>query len=73
MRKITKPQARKLYDSGKSIYLNSSKMRLNSMWSSPMKVSKRSTSGRKFEALVNEFKYYNCSRETGLAVHFYKD
>jgi len=78
MKKITKAEAKKLYESGKSIYLNSSKMRLNGVWSQVIKVSKASLETKlsdapSFDALVNEYHYYNCDKERGLVVHFYKD
>jgi hypothetical protein len=78
MKKITRAEAKKLYDGGKSIYLNPSKMRPNSVWHKAMKVSKSSLDNKlsdapTFEKLVNEYRYYNCSKETGLLVHFYKD
>lgn len=77
MVKITKAQAKKMYDAGKTIYLNASKMKVNNPWTSPMSASKsildsKLSDAPKFDALVNEFKYYNCSKETGLSVHFYK-
>ena len=40
MQKITKAEARKLYDNGKDIYLNPSKMNPNGVWHKAMKVSK---------------------------------
>ena len=78
MIKITKAQAKKLYESGKSIYLNPSKMRPNGIWHKAMKVSKASLNNKlsnapSFEALVNEYAYYNTNKEMGLVVHFYKD
>lgn len=78
MQKITKAEAKKLYESGKSIYLNPSKMRTNSVWHQAMKVSKSILDNKLYDApsfdkLVNEYHYYNCSKETGLIVHFYKD
>jgi hypothetical protein len=78
MRKITRAEAKKLYEGGKSIYLNPSKMNPKGVWHQAMKVSKASLNNKlsdapNFENLVNEYRYYNCSRETGLLVHFYKD
>ncbi len=78
MKKITKAEAKKLYESGKSIYLNPSKMRPNGVWHQAMKVSKASLDNKlshapSFDKLVNEYHYYNCNKEMGLVVHFYKD
>ena len=78
MVKITKAQAKKLYESGKSIYLNPSKMRPNGVWHKAMKVSKASLDNKlsnapTFDKLVIEYSYYNTNKEMVLVVHFYKD
>jgi hypothetical protein len=77
MEKITKAKAKKLYDNGIDIYLNPSKMNPNGVWHKAMKVSKpyfESTiyDAPTFEQLVNNYNYYNCNKEMGLVVHFYK-
>ena len=78
MIKITKLEAKKLYDDGKEIYLNPSKMRVKSVWHEALKVSKSIAendmyNAPTFEQLVNNYKYYNCNKEMGLVVYFYKD
>lgn len=72
MIKITKAKAKTLYDSGETICLNPSKMRLDNPWTNPMTVSKDERDDTTFESLVNSFRYYNCSSQTGNIVHFYK-
>lgn len=77
MIKITKKEAKKLYDLGDVIYLNPSKLKLNNPWTSPMIASKNILNNPivdapTFENLINAFSYYNCSKETGNVVHFYK-
>jgi hypothetical protein len=78
MLKITKAQARKLFEKGEDIYLNPSKMRPNGVWHQALKTNKEVLTNKlyttpSFDALVNEYRYYNCTKETGLTVHFYKD
>jgi hypothetical protein len=78
MQKITKSEAKRMYDSGKEIYLNPSKMRPYGVWHNAMKTSKKNSENTisdapTFEQLVNNYHYYNCNKEMGLVVHFYKD
>lgn len=69
-RQISKPTARKLYESGKPVVLYPSNMNPMSAWGAPFELTKAGT-GRTFEALVNEFTYYNCTWATGYRVTFY--
>ena len=75
--KITKAEAKKIFQSGKKITLNPSKMRLDGMWSMAVTTNKAEYeksegSDKGFEELCNSFQYYNCSAETGKVIHFYK-
>lgn len=64
---IAKQRARRLYEQGKTIYLQSCNMRFNNMWQSACPISKevRSWEGHTFDSIVNEFTYYNCDQERG--------
>ena len=68
--RINKREARKLYNLGRTITVLPSKANPNSPWFSNSTVSKES--GRDFDALVNEFIYYNCNTsELGRYPAFY--
>lgn len=68
--RINKPEARKLYNLGRPIVVLPCKANPNSPWFSNSTVSKES--GRDFDALVNEFTYYNCNTvELGRRPAFY--
>jgi hypothetical protein len=76
MKKITKIQAERLYNNGKEIYLNPSKMNPNGVWHKAMKTSREISENAIYEAssfmnLVNNYRYYNCNKEMGLVVTFY--
>jgi hypothetical protein len=78
MIKITKLQAKKLYNNNKDIFLNPSKMNPKGVWHNAMIANKQALDNNisdapEFEQLVNSYRYYNCSKETGLIVHFYKN
>jgi hypothetical protein len=68
MKKISKPTARKLFNSGRTIYLMPSKARMGGMWIKPMPINKRKGS---FTKLVNSFEYYNCNAPFGKYAWFY--
>lgn len=57
--RINKSEARKLYNLGKPIMILPCNANPNSPWFSNSMISKES--GRDFDALVNEFTYYNCN------------
>lgn len=53
-------------------------MNPNGVWHKAMKTSKEISENiisdaPTFEQLVNNYRYYNCNKEMGLVVHFYKD
>lgn len=77
MEKITRLKAEKLYNNGNEIYLNPSKMNPNGIWHKAMKISKESKNtiyeALTFISLVNNYRYYNCNKDSGLVVNFYKD
>lgn len=64
---IAKQRARRLYEQGKTIYLQSCNMRFNTMWQSACPMSKESCQWGEhtFDSLVNEYIYYNCDQERG--------
>lgn len=64
---IAKQRARRLYEQGKTIYLQSCNMRFNGMWQSACPIDKetRSWEEQTFDSLVNEYTYYNCDQERG--------
>ena len=68
--RINKSEARKLYNLGKPIMILPCNANPNSPWFSNSMISKES--GRDFDALVNEFIYYNCNTsELGRYPAFY--
>ena len=68
--RINKPEARKLYNLGRPIAMLPCKAKPNSPWLSNSTVYKKS--GREFDAIVDEFAYYNCNTsELGHRPSFY--
>ena len=68
--RINKREARKLYNLGRSITILPCKANPNSPWFSNSMISKESD--RDFDALVNEFTFYNCNTsELGHRPAFY--
>lgn len=73
VKQVNKTAARKLYNEGKTIYLNACNMRLNNPWTSLCPVSKDSEAwnGDTFDGRINEFQYYGCDSERGKYVNFF--
>lgn len=74
--KLTKTQARKLYESGKVVYLHTSLLSWNNAWQNPIPFNtdevRPTYKEAKFDDLVNSFHYYNCDKERGMRVIFLK-
>ena len=73
--------AKKLFDKGAFIRIVPNKMRPDNMWglyndikkidSIPIEAIYDINYYNNFNRIINDFKYYNCSNETGLYLHFY--
>ena len=68
MKRISMATARRLFNNGVEIYMLPSKAVIRNIWILPIGIHQDEIS---FEAHVNEYRYYNCSAETGERVHFY--
>lgn len=66
-------KAKKLFEQGKTIYLKCSNMMFDSFWQGPCPIVKNGNPWFKdnFDTIVNDFKYYNCSYETGRYPNFF--
>lgn len=72
MVQINKTSAKKFFEAGKEIFLQSSNMPFNSFWQSAYNVTKGKTSYTEdFDMMVNEYTYYNCDSQRGKYIHFY--
>ena len=69
---VQKRTAKKLFDAGETIFLQSCNMDPFGVWSTCHGITKERADGDTFEAIVNSFEYYNCTAETGLYTTFYK-
>lgn len=72
IQQINKTAAKKYFEDGKKIFLQSSKMKFDNFWQSPAEVSKEDlTFGETFETLINSYNYYNCDCERGNYIKFF--
>ena len=69
--RISKSEARKLFDKGETICLCPCKMRPFGGWGIGY-ITDSSRTECDFEKLSNKFSWYNCNPETGKYVSFYK-
>jgi len=74
IQQINKTAAKKYFEAGKAIFLQSSNMEFDNFWQSPCEVTKErivSYYDSSFEAFCNEYRYYNCDSERGKYIHFF--
>jgi len=63
--------AKKLFESGKEIFMQSSNMRFENVWQQPFNFIKDQSNGESFETICNSYKYYNCDNYRGKYIHFF--
>ena len=64
---ISRPKAKKMFESGKRVFIHPCNMNVSNMWQSPFEID-RSVD---FEKYCNSFSYYNCDNERGLYPVFF--
>lgn len=69
--KITKRMAKRIYEDGGEVYLHPSNMPFDSIWMLPLNISLHSCKGADFDAILNEFRHYNCDNVRGCYIHFF--
>lgn len=70
VKQVNKTTARKLYNEGKTVYLQSCNMSLNNPWQSPCRIVSK-VYDNTFDSAVNAFQYYNCDNERGRYANFF--
>lgn len=70
IKQIQKRTAKKLFDAGEDIYIQTCNFRPFDVWSSCAVINNKEDDA--FSAIVNNFEYYNCNSETGYYTTFYK-
>ena len=72
---ITLREARKRFEAYQDVYLAPNKMPPYSFYFTPCRINKGAMVSvgvnTDFDTIIERFKYYNCSKETGLRVSFY--
>lgn len=73
VKQVNKTTARKLYNEGKTVYLQSCNMSLNNPWQSPYPISKEDErwNGSSFDGMVNGFQWWNCDAKRGRYANFF--
>jgi hypothetical protein len=67
---ISKAKARKLYNQGVEIFLQSKNMLFDNAWQSAYGI-KKSNETDTFDSIVNRYAYYNCDSERGKTPNYY--
>ena len=69
--RISKTKARKLYDSGETVFLLGCNLWIGPMFQ-PYPAKYREYEARSFDQMVSDFTYYNCDYECGYYPAFYQ-
>ena len=72
LNQVSKAAARKLYEAGQAVYIQSSNFHPFGVWSRAHEIVKDDQLQTTFEAICNNFIYYNCNNEQGKYITFYK-
>lgn len=74
LQQVSRRTAKKAYDEGKIVFLQSCNMRFGNMWQTPCPIKKEGTqytNAPSFESIVADFRWYNCDNERGLYPQYF--
>ena len=72
IQQISKRTAKKFFEDGKEIFIQSSNMTFENVWQSAAGIEKSSLMyGESFETICNSYLYYNCDNYRGKYIHFF--
>ena len=73
VQQINKTAAKKRFENGETIFLQSSKMLFDNVWQSafPINIGEVKHLGETLETICNSYLYYNCDKERGKYIHFF--
>ena len=69
IQQINVVKARKLFNEGETVFLQSSNMRFENVWAPAYDINLKS--GSTFDEMINSFRMYNCDNVRGNRIHFY--
>jgi len=69
VQQINVVKARKMFNEGETVFLQSSNMSFENMWASAIDINLKC--GRTFDEIINSFMVYNCDNVRGNRIHFY--
>jgi len=69
MQQVNAVKAKRLFNNGVTVFLQSSNMKFENVWSSAYDINIKC--GCSFEQLINSFSTYNCDKERGKRIHYY--
>ena len=69
IQQINVVKARKLFNEGETVFLQSSNMLFENVWAPAYDINLKC--GRTFHEIINSFREYNCDNVRGNRIHFY--
>jgi hypothetical protein len=72
VKQINVRTAKKLFEMGKNIFLQSSNINFDNVWQKACEISKdRLTYNETFDTVCNAYMYYNCDSERGKYINYF--
>lgn len=72
VKQINVRTAKKLFEMGKNIFMQSSNMNFDNVWQKACEISKdRLTYNETFDTVCNAYMYYNCDSERGKYINYF--
>lgn len=71
VRQVNKAQARRAYEEGRTVWLNSCNMKPDNMWQYPCPIAKGEWDGATFDNTVRDYICYNCDSERGYYPNYF--
>lgn len=71
--KITVTTAAKMFNNSETVYFLPNRVRLDNAWIKPFAVNLDMAQGKSFENIQNSYSFYNCNKETGTGIAYYRE
>lgn len=73
LQQVSRRTAKKAYNKGEIVFLQSCKMRWGNVWQRPCPISRNISYniGNSFESVVANYIYYNCDNERGIYPNYF--
>lgn len=71
LKQVSRQAARKAYNEGCVVFLQSCNMSWGNVWQTPCPISRHNNDDTTFDNVVADYAYYNCDSERGRYPHYF--